>query len=209
MVIESEIQGIGYSRKRGYHLVSIFGYTSKGLPGVEIIGPAKFTRTVKEKIIYICKKEKIRIPNKRHVICIDLPDQVSGDKDTDFFQWLELPLFLLLCNLVDVLPLHDLNGCLSMGKISIEELITIGIPPEKELLKIVEYNRSIGKYPVKLLNYKMGPVLDYLYHLPIPEILGGMQKLKFKEVVPDRFGFEKQDLDRDHFSKIDDLFVKS
>ena len=105
MALESEIQGIGHSTKRGPHGVTIFGYSSKGLPGIEIVAPPKFARLIKEKMVYICKKEKIKIPLKRYVFCLETSAPLNGDKDSDFFIWLELPIFLLFLHLID----HPLN----------------------------------------------------------------------------------------------------
>ena len=102
-----------------YCPVDIFGYASNGIPGIEIVGLGKYSRSMKEKFIYLSREKKLRFPLKRFVLCIE--GEVEGKKfKEEEYRYLELPLLLMLWSLTGHLPLEHLEDCFASGKISVE-----------------------------------------------------------------------------------------
>lgn len=99
--------------------VDIFGYSTKGIPGIEIVGLGKYARGVKEKFIYLSRERKLKFPLRRFVLCVE--GEIEGKKFKDEeYRYLELPLLLMLWSLTGHLPLQNLEDCFSSGKISIK-----------------------------------------------------------------------------------------
>ncbi len=99
--------------------VDLFGYATKGVPGIEIIGLGKNGRNIKEKFIFLTKERGIKFPPMRFVLCVE--GEFEGKKfKHEEFRYLELPLLLMLWKLSDVLPIYDLNDCFASGKLSIQ-----------------------------------------------------------------------------------------
>ena len=57
-------------------IVSIFGYSTKGIPGIEIKGIGSRGNLIKEKLVYLCRLNRIKMPLKRYVICIVITEIV-------------------------------------------------------------------------------------------------------------------------------------
>ena len=98
--------------------VPVFGYSTKGIPGLEIIGLGKYGKNIKEKFIYFARKEKIKIPLKRYVVCVE-GDQEDIDHILLNNRWFELPIFIIYWSLAELLPIKKLDNCLCAGKIDI------------------------------------------------------------------------------------------
>ncbi|MCK5073579.1 MAG: hypothetical protein KAQ98_09155 [Bacteriovoracaceae bacterium] len=101
---------------------NIFGYASKGIPGLEIVGLGKNGKTIKEKFIFITRREKLRLPLKRYVICIE---EFSTEKDIMLsnLRWIELPMLVLFWSMAGLLPIGRLDDCLAAGKIQVDGMI--------------------------------------------------------------------------------------
>ena len=95
--------------------IEIFGYTSKGSPGLEITGLNGKSRNFKEKIIYLSKRRNLRFPILRYVLCLDIDDPNKSD-----IEWLELPLLIAFWSMTENLPLKRLDNCFTSGKVSLE-----------------------------------------------------------------------------------------
>ncbi|OFZ22995.1 MAG: hypothetical protein A2202_07765 [Bdellovibrionales bacterium RIFOXYA1_FULL_36_14] len=98
--------------------VPVFGYATRGIPGLEIIGLGKYGKNIKEKFIYIARKEKIKIPLKRYVVCVE------GDlEDIEHIllnnRWFELPILIIYWSMAELLSIKKLDNCLCAGKIDI------------------------------------------------------------------------------------------
>ena len=102
---------------KGMIKIELFGYSSKGTPGIEIVGEAKFTRALKEKMIYISKTRGLHIPFKRYVIVMEM-DQ-SQKMRLHELKWLELPMLLIFWSLADILPIKTFKNCICTGAIDI------------------------------------------------------------------------------------------
>ena len=95
---------------------NLFGYSSKSLPGIEIVGLGSKGKAIKEKIIYLNKKFKIKAPANRYVMCVE-ESYVASLKDDDY-RWLELPFLLMYWSMAKVIPIANLSNCLCGGKVS-------------------------------------------------------------------------------------------
>lgn len=108
--------------------VKIFGYSTQGIPGIEIVGASLFGRILKEKLVFFCKKERIRLPLKRIVICFE-KDTAIKDKNLEGLRYLEIPVLTLLLVLAEELIFGNLDECLTFGKLNLNHSIEL-IPPE-------------------------------------------------------------------------------
>lgn len=101
-------------------LYDLFSYSSQGLPGLEIVGLGTRSRALKEKIIYLTKSLKLKIPLKRYVICLD--QELSKIVHDDFF---ELPILVLYWSMAGILPISELRDCLCSGTINSRGIISL------------------------------------------------------------------------------------
>ncbi len=93
-----------------------FGYSTRGVPGLDIVGVGKRGRVLKEKLNYINRKIGVKIPPKRYVIC--LSDEYMEKVELGTFRWLELPCLLLYWSLAEVINISNLDSCLCAGILS-------------------------------------------------------------------------------------------
>lgn len=108
--------------KKGPEPVILFGYSSKSIPGLEINGLGKYGKGIKEKIIYLTKKNQIRVPLSRFVLNIEIADE-WGELGTHNVRWLEYSFLLLYWHLAGALPLRSLENCFALGAIRAEGVI--------------------------------------------------------------------------------------
>jgi len=114
--METQLQSC-YFTKKGPTLVTLFGYSTKSVPGLEINGIGKFGKAIKEKIIYITRARNLPVPLKRFVINIEMYDEV-GDLEISSVKWLEYPLLLHFWFLAGFLPIARLDNCLALGSLT-------------------------------------------------------------------------------------------
>jgi len=112
-----------------YQLVSLFGYRSNSVPGLNILGPTNWCRSLREKIIYLSRTRKLALPLNKYVLVIEDYEQL----DAEVLPNLELPLMILYWNLAGILPLYSLDDCLLSGQVSSHGEIKIPIPNLGEL----------------------------------------------------------------------------
>jgi len=99
--------------------VEVFGYTSKGQPGLELTGFNGRGRTLKEKMVYLSKRRSLRFPLLRYVLCLDVEDLSKCE-----LEWLELPLLIAFWSMTGSLPLKRLDDCFASCKVSLEGRLT-------------------------------------------------------------------------------------
>lgn len=92
----------------------LFGYSTKGIPGLEIVGLGNRARTVKEKIQFLSRQQENVLPLNRFVLGIDPIQKIGKDDDLNF---LELPLLILYWALLGWIPLKSLENCFSSGRV--------------------------------------------------------------------------------------------
>ena len=141
--MNDRILGI-YSFGGKYRSCSVFGYASKGLPGLEIIGLDRKSKVIKEKLIYLGRHYQVRLPLKRYVLCVE--DYCFESEDS---RWLELPLLILYWKLAGILPIKKLENCFCGGKISAMGAVQI-IPLEESFLDALDNKLSREG---RMLNY--------------------------------------------------------
>jgi len=102
-----------------YYEAHIFGYATKGIPGVEIVGLGKHSRAIKEKFIYLSRQKQLKFPLRRYVLCVE--GELEGKKfKEEEFRYLELPLLMMLWSLTGHLLFERLDDCFLSGKVSVE-----------------------------------------------------------------------------------------
>lgn len=98
-------------------LIDLFGYSTHGLPGVEICGlGGSLGRIVKEKIIFLTKISTLKLPLKRFVLCVEQKNLQTSWKPT---QHIELPLLILFWTLTGHLKIRNLEECVTSGCITV------------------------------------------------------------------------------------------
>ena len=170
---------LGLYLKQGKLLkVNIFGYSNNGLPGIEILGLGSKGRPLKEKFIYLFRRQSRAIPLKRYVLVIEGLESVKKLLWEDF-RWLELPIYLLLCSLCKFIPIKKLDNCLTIGKIDIDGHITSLVLDKSHdnLLhnNHIFFSRYVGKVSEALLREKKEIPLEEIF-LSLP-----LHKVSYKE----------------------------
>lgn len=111
---------IPHNNKINY--VNVFGYSTNGIPGIEIIGLGKLSRPIKEKFYYLTKLSGAKLPLKRYVLCVEVRDL---PKDQHSLRWLELPLLTVFWSMAKILPIQRLHDCVASGRVGIDEVVEI------------------------------------------------------------------------------------
>lgn len=106
-----------YFTKKGPVLITLFGYATKSVPGLEINGIGKYGRSIKEKIVFVTRTRGLQIPLKRFVLNVEITDDL-GDLESSSVKWLEYPLLLHYWFLAGLLPISKLDNCLAVGSLS-------------------------------------------------------------------------------------------
>ncbi len=106
-----------YLTKKGPSLVTLFGYSTKSVPGLEINGLGKYGKFIKEKIVFITRSRGLQIPLKRFVLNVEITDDL-GDLESSSVKWLEYPLLLHYWFLAGLIPITKLDNCFAIGSIT-------------------------------------------------------------------------------------------
>jgi hypothetical protein len=114
--METQLQTC-YFTKKGPSLITLFGYATKSVPGLEINGLGKYGKQIKEKIVFVTRTRSLPIPLKRFVLNVETSDDL-GDLESSSVRWLEYPLLLHYWYLAGLLPITKLDNCLAVGSLS-------------------------------------------------------------------------------------------
>lgn len=114
--METQLQSC-YFTKKGPTLITLFGYATKSVPGLEINGLGKYGKAIKEKIVFVTRSRQLQIPLKRFVLNAEISDDV-GDLESASVKWLEYPLLLHYWYLAGLLPISKLDNCLAVGSLT-------------------------------------------------------------------------------------------
>lgn len=145
------------------HLCEIFGYSTRGVPGLEIVGLGGKGKSIKEKFIYFNKCYELKIPPKRFVLCVDDQFVVSGKEN--LHRWLELPFLIMYWSMAGILPIENLTNCLCSGTISTTgaiETLPVDILRTQNLIEMF----SNGHF---LISTRVEEEVDYI--IPVDEII--------------------------------------
>ena len=110
--METQIQSF-YKSPQGIKFVSVFGYATKGVPGLEINGVGKLSRNIREKITFISRSRRLPIPLRRYVLCVDVNEIQNSEPES--LKWLEFPMLLLYWHMAGLVPISKLSDCLCSG----------------------------------------------------------------------------------------------
>jgi hypothetical protein len=94
--------------------MNLFGYSTRGIPGLEIVGMGNRARTVKEKITFLSRQQEASLSLNRFVLGVDPIHKKEKEDGLDF---LELPLLILYWSLMGWIPLKSLKNCFSSGRV--------------------------------------------------------------------------------------------
>lgn len=101
-----------------YKVVSLFGYRTNGIPGIEMKGLPNNQNIVREKLVYLSKMFGIKVPIRRFHLCIDIPKELLRmKKELIEDRFLDLPLLLLYWSLAEVVKIQELEYVFSLGRI--------------------------------------------------------------------------------------------
>jgi hypothetical protein len=181
-----QLMGLGFYQHQVIPF-TIFGYQSRSLPGLEIIGPPALKMS-REKIIFLTRELGLKVAANRFHLCVELglggvttglrlPRESEAQKE--ILQWLELPLLILYWSLAGIIPLKRLTGCLSSGVISTHKTIFLpefhSLEKHKQVLELFQHVK-----PVILKNEKQAPC--HLWRSLELEALFGREELCFQEI---------------------------
>lgn len=146
--------------------ISIFGYSTKGIPGLEIHGiPLSNGKLVKEKIHFLTRICKLKTPLKRFVLCVEGIENISKFKTSKgrvSLNDLELPLLILYWKLAGFIPISNLEDCVVKGQINVtgkiypssiekEDFEYLKQKSMKDLKALQSKNEEIPTIPIDLL----------------------------------------------------------
>lgn len=114
--METQLQTC-YLTKKGPVLITLFGYATKSVPGLEINGIGKYGKQIKEKIVFVTRSRGLQIPLKRFVLNVETSDDL-GDLEGSSIKWIEYPLLLHYWYLAGILPISKLDNCFAIGSLS-------------------------------------------------------------------------------------------
>ena len=93
-----------YQSSQGPQLIDLFGYSTKGMPSLEVYAHPRTSKILKEKFLFLTKARKMQLPPRRYVLCMDI-GQVQ--RPVDDFSNFELPFLLLFWSLAKALPIKS------------------------------------------------------------------------------------------------------
>ncbi|MGE3610918.1 MAG: hypothetical protein AB7I27_15110 [Bacteriovoracaceae bacterium] len=134
--METQLQTC-YFTKKGPSLVTLFGYATKSVPGLEINGLGKYGKAIKEKIIFVTRTRQLPIPLKRFVLNVEIPDEL-GTLESCSVKWLEYPLLLHYWFLAGLLPISKLDNCFAIGSLTPSGLVEE--PIQNSIVSLCEEN---------------------------------------------------------------------
>lgn len=153
--------------------VDIFGYSSHGVPGIEIVGMGKYSRAMKEKFVYLSREKKLKFPQRRFVLCVEGELESKKFKEEEY-RYLELPLLLMLWSLTGHLPLENLDDCFAAGKISVEGNISPLPLTASQQARLLEIFNLDEDQALKIIAPSQMAIHEDYYHLPIEGLMASL-----------------------------------
>jgi len=153
-----------------YFPVDIFGYSSHGIPGVEIVGVGRYARQMKEKFVYLSRKKNLKFPKRRFVLCVE--GEIEGKKfKEEEYRYLELPLLMMLWSLTGHLPLEHLEDCFASGKVSVEGEVFPLMLNEKQQKDLMDIFHLAEDQCLKIIAPNGLSICEDYYHLPVEGLM--------------------------------------
>jgi hypothetical protein len=167
--METQLQSC-YLTKKGPSLVTLFGYSTKSVPGLEINGLGKYGKFIKEKIVFITRARGLQIPLKRFVLNVEISDDL-GDLESSSVKWLEYPLLLHYWFLAGFIPISKLDNCFAIGSVT-----PSGIIEEPISQDFIELCEGQNLHLISSVNEVKSP----MGFIDARELLGQIMHLEFK-----------------------------
>lgn len=172
--METQLQTC-YFTKKGPALVTLFGYATKSVPGLEINGIGKYGKSIKEKIVFVTRSRGLQIPLKRFVLNIEITDDL-GDLESASVKWLEYPLLLHYWFLAGLLPISKLDNCLAVGSLNPSGIVEE--PIDSSVISLCEMNELHLISSTSGINSPLG-IIDG------KDLFGNVTELQFKNLMND------------------------
>ncbi len=154
-------------------IVEIFGYSTKGIPGLEIVGLKSLARPMREKFVYLGKTKGVDCPLRRYILCVE--NALDDDKFTeDELRHLEFPLLLLYWSLAGVVQIGNLHDCFASGRIDPHGILR---PYEFAPEALHWLAARSERHPLRLLAAQNTVLPAGLYKLPIEEVMAPLYRL--------------------------------
>lgn len=148
------------------YFCEIFGYSSRGVPGLEIVGLGGRGKNIKEKFIYFNKCYGLSLPPLRFVLCVE-DNFVTSNKEA-LYRWLELPFLIMYWSMANILPIQNLGNCLSSGQISATGDFILPDPDifcREEMMSLLDDGHRLISHPIPGFSKEILP-LDEILVLP-------------------------------------------
>lgn len=162
----------------GPKVITIFGYATRGVPGVEITGCNKLSKNIKEKLIFMTRVRKLKLPTKRFVICVDLNDLEFDLRQSDL-KWIELPMLLMFWYLAGFIPIKKLDDCICSGWINTNGEIFQTFSPLNLKSLIKQKVNPVEMKSIKLIT-SLGDEEDDFWSIDSSMLLEHIENLSFK-----------------------------
>lgn len=101
--------------------VNLFARSSRGIPGIEIVGGRRLAQIWREKLIFLTSRLRVKLPKRKYTLCIDfLHGQFPSSQMKIDYSELEASLLILLWSVSGLIELSRLEYCLPFGRITEE-----------------------------------------------------------------------------------------
>ena len=147
---------------KGPQLIDLFGYSTRGMASLEVHAHPKISRLLKEKLLFLTKSRKMKLPSRRYTLCIDSHQMHFQEGNLANF---ELPFLVLFWSLAEVLPIKNLQDCVCLGEVQINgEIVSQKLGQEhltclsqsNESLKVIGMEASCGIPTISLKDLMCG-----------------------------------------------------
>lgn len=170
--METRIRGV-FPRNGRFKGVDIFAYTSKGIPGIDVVGMGTLSKKLKEKIIYLARLNQLKIPLRKYVICVD--EIGAKELSSEEKIWLELPVLILFLAISKQIPIKKLDDCFCSGRIfPTGKLMSLEFPRD-----VLEKWKGAGENDYKYIAPVNFRATSELRSLPIESLLGHIPNFKY------------------------------
>lgn len=164
---------------QGPKLVTIFAYATRGVPGIEINGCGKFSKNIREKMIYLTRARNMKLPTKRFVISIELND-INFDISSTQLKSIEFPILLLFWYLAGFIPIKKLDDCVAAGHVnSMGEIFQS--PAPKSLGQLIKQRVNPVRFKSMKYIYSGECLEQELYTINSQKLLEHIPNLEFKQ----------------------------
>ncbi len=155
--------------RNNYCLPTIYGYSTKGLPGIDIVGLGSMGRVLKEKIIFITREFNQKYPLKRYVLSVEGVDHLDKN-DIKELKNLELGFLILFWKLAEIISISRLEQCLCSGQINVRQELT-SPPIKNDFWHELDKELANKKSKVTVIGPTVDQRYEFIQQFPIQSLL--------------------------------------